>query len=345
MKLEHKLFIRKTLKGRRVFNSILVYSSYFLSLLFRKPIFWGFPPTVMIEPTNICNLKCPLCPSGNGTLKRPKGYMDYGLFKKIIDEIKSRSFMVVLWNQGESFLNRDFLKMVKYASDAGLFTLVSTNGNLDIDPEVLVDSGLDSMIISLDGADQETYNKYRINGNIEKVLKNVEKIVEVKTELNTKTPVIRWQFLIMKHNEDQIETVRQMAGSLGVDEFELKTLQIYTKEDIEEFLPKNHEFSRYRLTGDDFELKVGIPNRCRRIWTSPVINWNGEMAICCFDKDVSYKIGNINEQSIINIWKGKAVQKIRSRILKDRKSLEICCNCGESVKLRVLNLSSSSNNN
>ena len=155
-------FLKKSLTWKRFINAILVYTSYGLSLIFRKPILWGFPPVVMIEPTNICNLKCPLCPSGNGTLKRARGYMDLETFKKIIDEIKDKSFMVVLWNQGESFLNKDFLEMIRYASQNKLFTLVSTNANIDFDAEQIVKTGLDSMIVSLDGATQETYNKYRV---------------------------------------------------------------------------------------------------------------------------------------------------------------------------------------
>ena len=160
---ENIRFLKKSFRFRRLFNAILVYLSYFLSLLFKKAIYWGSPPVVMIEPTNICNLKCPLCPSGNGTLKRTKGYMNFNVFKKIIDEIQATAFMVVLWNQGEPYLNKDFSKMVKYASDRGLFTLVSTNGNIAFNAEEVVNSGLDSMIISLDGTTQETYNKYRVN--------------------------------------------------------------------------------------------------------------------------------------------------------------------------------------
>ncbi|MCK4695036.1 MAG: radical SAM protein, partial [Candidatus Cloacimonetes bacterium] len=180
----------------------------------KKSIYWGFPPVVMIEPTNICNLKCPLCPSGNGTLKRKKGYMEFSTFKKVIDEIKDKSFMVVLWNQGESYLNKDFLKMVKYASDNGLFTLASTNANIDLQTEETVKSGLDSIIISLDGTTQETYNKYRVNGELNKVLENVKNLVKTKKKLKTKSPLIRWQFLVMKHNEHEIPKIKDFAQSL-----------------------------------------------------------------------------------------------------------------------------------
>ncbi len=332
---ENLSFIKKSFKFFRLLNSIKVYISYFLSLFIRKAIFWGFPPVVMIEPTNICNLKCPLCPSGNGTLKRQKGYMDFSLFKKIIDEIKERASMVVLWNQGEPFLHKDFPEMIKYASDNGLFTLTSSNLNIMPDEEDLINSGLDSMIVSLDGTTQKTYNKYRINGELSKVIENTKKIVQAKKKLKKNNPLIRWQFLVMKHNEHEIEEIKRLAKELEVDNLELKTVQIYSKDDIKNFLPQNPKYRRYKIKNDDFELKFGIKNRCRRIWTNAVINWDGEVAICCFDKDVEHKIGNINNSTLSDIWKNKKIQKIRDQILKDRKSIPICWNCGESVNLRI----------
>jgi len=335
MIIQHISFIKKKFTIQKLINSLSVYISYFLSLFIRKSIFWGFPPIVMIEPTNICNLKCPLCPSGNGTLKRPKGYMDLSLFKMIIDEIKDRSFMVVLWNQGEPFLNKDFLKMIKYASDNGIFTLTSSNLNIMPEAEDLINSGLDSMIVSLDGTTQETYNKYRINGELSQVIENTKKIVEARKILKRKNPLIRWQFLVMKHNEHQLDEIKQLANELEVDNLELKTVQIYSKEDIYNFLPENPKYRRYKIKDGNFELKFGIKNRCRRIWTNAVINWDGEVAICCFDKDVEHKIGNIIDSTLSEIWKNEKIMKIRNQILKDRKSISICRNCGESVKLRI----------
>ena len=332
---ENLVLFTKSFKFTRFINSIKIYISYFISLTTRKSIFFGFPPVVMIEPTNICNLKCPLCPTGNGTLKRQKGYMDFSVFEKIIDEIKDRAFMVVLWNQGEPFLNKDFLKMIKYASDNGLFTLTSSNLNIMPDAEDLTNSVLDSIIVSLDGIKQETYNKYRINGELPKVIENTQKIVKAKKKLKRKNPLIRWQFLVMKHNENEIEEIKKLAKELEVDSLELKTVQIYSKDDIKNFLPLNPRYRRYKIRNENFELKFGIKNRCRRIWTNAVINWDGEVAICCFDKDVEHKIGNIKDSTLSEIWKNEKIRKIRNQILKNRKSIAICRNCGESVKLRI----------
>lgn len=309
-------------------------TSRIISNFTHKSRIWGYPTAVMIEPTNICNLRCPLCPSGNGSLKRAKGFMKLSLFKKIIDEIKEYATMIILWNQGEPYLNPDINKMIKYATDAGLFTLISTNLNTDINPDELVKSGIDSMIVSLDGATQETYNQYRVNGNLEKVLSNVKAIVEAKKRHKSSTPIIRWQFLVMKHNEHEIDKIKEMAKIYEVDQLSFKTIQIYTHEDIK-FLPNNPKYRRYNISGENFEIKFKMENKCRRMWQQPVINWNGEVAICCFDKDIEYPVGNVENNSLLSIWQGTAFQKMRNAVLKNRKAFEICRNCGEGVKLRI----------
>ncbi|OQY38353.1 MAG: hypothetical protein B6226_03810 [Candidatus Cloacimonetes bacterium 4572_65] len=331
---QNKLIIAKSLKIKKISNLAVSSLSRGISNFTHKSTIWGYPTAVMIEPTNICNLKCPLCPSGNGTLKRAKGFMSFELFKKVIDEVKDYVTMIILWNQGEPYLNPEFNRMVKYATDAGLFTLVSTNLNSDIDADAVVKSGIDSMIVSLDGATQETYNQYRINGQLSKVLSNVEKIVEAKKRLKSSTPIIRWQFLVMKHNEHEIESIKAKAKELEVDQLSFKTIQIYTKEDIK-FLPENPKYRRYNITGSDFEIKFKLENRCRRMWQQPVVNWNGEISICCFDKDIEFPVGNVKDKTLLSIWQGDAFQKMRNAVLKNRKGIEICRNCGEGVKLRI----------
>ncbi len=332
---EQLYLIRKVFSLKRLVNAKKAYMSYYVSLLLKRPVVWGYPPTVMFEPTNICNLKCPLCPSGNDSLTRKKGYLTFDLFKKTIDEIHLHTAMVILWNQGEPFLNKDFLEMINYAHQKRMFTLTSTNGNIMPDAEEIVKSGLDSIIFSLDGSTQETYNKYRINGDLSEVLKNVRALVEAKKKLNSKTPFIKWQFIVLKHNEHEVEDIKRMAKEIGADGLELKTAQIYHKDDIDNFLPQNPKYRRYKISGTDFELKFGVKNRCRRIWTQPVVNWDGQIAPCCYDKDIEYPIGNIGQNTFKKIWTSPKFNNMRQLILKNRKSIFICNNCGEGVSLKI----------
>lgn len=328
---------KKAFTLKRFINLLKIACSYLISLIIRKPIVWGYPPIVMIEPTNICNLKCPLCPSGADQLSRERGYMSFELFKKIVDEVCEFSFMLILWNQGEPFLNPEFCKMMEYANSKRMYLMVSTNANLLPDAGKIIDSGVDRLIVSLDGATQETYNKYRVNGSLEKVLMNVKAIVETKKLKKSKTPHIIWQFLVMKHNEHEIDEIKSLSKEIGVDECSLKTVQIYSKDDIDNYLPANPKYRRYKITGDNFELKFKIKNRCYRIWNQPVINWNGEMAVCCFDKDNQFKIGNIKDKSFNKLWHSNIFNSFRQSILKDRSKFEICRNCGEGVSLKIKN--------
>lgn len=331
---QNRRIVAKSFRVKKLSNFLISDVSRLLSNMTQKSYIWGQPTAVMIEPTNVCNLKCPLCPTGNETLKRAKGFMEYSLFQKVIDEVKDYCTLLMLWNQGEPYLNKDFNKMVKYATDRDIFTLVSTNLNSEIDADEIVNSGLDSMIVSLDGAAQETYNQYRVNGELAKVLANVEKLVAAKKRLKSKTPIITWQFLVMKHNEHEIEEIKQKAKDLEIDQLSFKTVQIYTKDDIK-FLPTNPKYRRYNISGEEFEIKFKMMNRCRRMWLQPVVNWNGDVSICCFDKDIEYPVGNVKEQSLLSIWQGKPFQKMRNAVLKNRQAFEICRNCGEGVKLII----------
>jgi len=163
----------------------------------------------------------------------------------------------------------------------------------------------------------------------------VKKIVAAKKKLNKTNPLLRWQFLVMKHNEHEIEEIKQLSKELEVDNLELKSVQIYSKEDIEKYLPTNPKYRRYKINGDNFELKFGIKNKCRRIWTNAVVNWDGEVAICCFDKDGDFKVGNVMNTKLTQLWKNKKIMKVRNQILEDRKQIPICRNCLEGVKIKI----------
>ncbi len=335
--LEYFRMIIKYISFKRLLNIVLIYLSYYMSIIFRKVFVWGYPPILMIEPTNICNLKCPLCPSGTDQLKRPKGYMNLDTFKKIIKEVSPYSFMLIMWNQGEPFLNPDFIEMCQIAKAHNMLLLVSTNANRMPDAKEILKAGIDRLIISADGASQETYNLYRKNGDLSKVIENVKAIVAEKKVRGSRLPRIIWQFIVMKHNEHEEKKIKELALDLEVDQLQLKTVQIYAKEDIYNFLPENPKYRRYKIKGDNFELKYGIKNRCRRIWTQPVVNWDGEMAVCCFDKDNDFKIGNIQNHSFKHLWKSKPFNAMRKKILTDRKQIEMCRNCGEGVSLKIKN--------
>ena len=321
--------LKKSFTPSRFWNLILVNTSYILSLLLKKPIVWGLPPKLMIEPTNFCNLKCPLCPSGADKLSRNRGYMSLENFQKIIDQVEKHCFVIYLWNQGEPFLHKDIIKMINYATSKRISVIISTNANVMPNLSELVQSGLESLVISLDGITQDTYNKYRINGSIDKVYDNVQALFQAKQELKKEKPTIICQFIIMRHNEHEIN--RFKAIKIGCDKKVIKKVQIYSKDDINNFLPSNHKHNRYKIINDEFIFKYKIKNRCSRLWNQPVINWDGSISVCCFDKDNIYKIGNVFGNEFSKIWKSKIYMGFRKAVLNNRQEYEMCRNCDESM--------------
>ena len=214
---------------RRVWNGIKVLGSFYAGRLLKKPVQWGYPVSISFEPTTSCNLRCPECPSGLRAFSRPTGMLEKNFFSKTIDEIHKELLYLIFYFQGEPYLNPDFLDMVKYASDKGIYTATSTNAQYlnDAAAKRTVESGLDRLIISIDGTTQDVYKQYRVGGNIDKVIEGAKNIVKWKKELNSKTPFVFFQFLVVKHNEHQIADIKQMAKDVGVDEVRFKTAQVY----------------------------------------------------------------------------------------------------------------------
>lgn len=253
-------------------------------------------------------------------------------FKDHINELKSHLIYLLLYFQGEPLLNKSFYKMVSYAKKQNIYTATSTNGMLldDENAKKVVESGLDRLIISIDGSTQDTYEKYRQEGVLKDVLAGVQNVVRWKKELKSATPYLIIQFLVMKHNEHQIPEIKMLAKEMGADKLELKSVQVYDYESGSELIPNNNKYARYTKTEDGhWQLKKPIKNRCFRMWSGAVITWDGRVVPCCFDKDANHQMGSLESNSLKKIWKGKAYQAFRKQLIDDRKGIDICSNCTE----------------
>ena len=204
----------------RLWNSFKVLSSFYISKLFKNPRQWGLPISISFEPTTSCNLRCPECPSGLRAFSRPTGMLKKDFFTETIDDIHRHILYLIFYFQGEPYLNPDFLDMVKYASSKKIYTATSTNAHYLTDDAArkTVESGLDRLIISIDGTTQDVYKQYRVGGNLDKVIEGTKNIVKWRKQLNSKTPFIFFQFLVVKPNEHQIEEIKKLAIEIGVDE-------------------------------------------------------------------------------------------------------------------------------
>ena len=293
------------------------------------------PMSIAIEPTTACNLGCPECPSGLKKFTRPTGNLKKERFHHLLDELDRHLVNITFYFQGEPFINPHFLDLVKMAHERKIFTSTSTNAHF-ISAEVAektVASGLDQMIISIDGTTQEVYEQYRKGGSLERVLEGSKQMVIAKQKLKSPTPKLIFQFLVVAPNEHQIEDAKALAEQMGMDEIRFKSAQLYDYENGNPLMPQNEDYSRYRLGADGkWKIKNKLLNQCWKMWHSCVVTWDGKVVPCCFDKDAHHPMGSANE-GFKATWRSAAYHQFRTQILSGRDQLDICKNCTEGTKV------------
>jgi MoaA/NifB/PqqE/SkfB family radical SAM enzyme len=299
-KFLYNLGLLKSITLRRFTNFILVETGFLLSRIFHKLILAGKPWAASIEPTTSCNLRCLECPTGMQSLSRNKGNMDLEVFNKILDKLSPDLFYLTLYFQGEPMLNPHFSEMVQLARSRRIFVATSTNGHFlnDVNVEKILKSGLSHLIISLDGLDQQSYEKYRVNGDFQTVVEGIQRLVTARKSTKSGSPYIELQFLVMRHNENQIPKMREFAKQLGVDKLSFKTAQVYNFNTNSTIIPTLKEKSRYRQMPDgSWVIAKKLRNHCHRIWSSIVVTWDGKVVPCCYDKNADHQTGNLLEES------------------------------------------------
>jgi radical SAM protein with 4Fe4S-binding SPASM domain len=278
------------------------------------------PYIYTVDIGNICNLRCPLCPTGMHALERPQGFMSFADFEKVVAMIAPWAVEVVLHNWGEPFLHPNFLEIVRTVKAAGMGTATSTNLNLvHKDASYLgqvVDSGLDHLVLSIDGTTQDVYESYRRGGNLEHVLANVKELCSYKKQKGARTPVVEWQFLVMKQNEHQIEDARRLAAELGVDaiRFTGAGLPFDDLDDValgEQWLSTMPEFRGYepkvmRERGYLYDEK------CFYLYRAMTVNPRGEVAPCCAISHQKWDFGNLLADGLDAVWNNESYRSARA---------------------------------
>jgi radical SAM protein with 4Fe4S-binding SPASM domain len=330
------LFILKKITFSRFVNGLKLYTSYQLSKILKKAIHWGLPASIAIEPTTSCNLRCPECPSGLRSFTRPTGMLQTKMFEKLIDELSNKLIYLIFYFQGEPYLNPSFLDMVAYATKKNIYTASSTNAHYltDENCKKTISSGLNRLIISIDGTTQETYQSYRIGGKLDKVIEGTKNIVKWKKEMKSATPHLIFQFLVVKPNEHQIDDVLKLAKELGINEVRFKTAQVYDYKNGNDLIPDNAEYSRYQKNKDGtYAIKNKMLNHCWKMWHSCVVTWDGKVVPCCFDKDAEHTLGEVSVSTFKTIWKSASYKQFRASVLRSRSEIEMCKNCTEGTKV------------
>lgn len=330
------LNIGKKLTFYRLWNLLVLRFSYAHSKLTKKNHHKGQPFSLSIEPTTACNLGCPECPSGLKQFTRATGKLQLDLHQKMLSELSKSVFYINYYFQGEPFLHPDFLELIRQAKKHKIYTVTSTNAHF-IDAKKakeIVASGLDRLIISIDGLTQATYENYRVHGKLDKVIEGTEHIVKAKKELGSSTPHLIFQFLAVKPNEHEIPEVFKLGKKMGIDEVRIKTAQLYDYKNGNPLMPENVEYARYKQNSDGtYSLKYKTGNRCWRMWSSCVLTWDGKVVPCCFDKDAQHQLGDLSTVTFQSIWRSKQYEGFRQAILSHRNQIDICQNCSEGAKV------------
>jgi radical SAM protein with 4Fe4S-binding SPASM domain len=305
-----------------------------LDVIAQLPFSLVYPRVFMIEPTNICNGTCPLCPVGARIDKRRKGHLDYDKFVQLIDEIRDIARMVIMNFAGEPILNRRIGDLAAYAESYGIPVVIGTNGTLD-KAEELVDSGVSEILFALDGATAESYSQYRIyrdGTDFNTVVENLRRIVERKRELGVEKPTIILQFVVFRHNQHEIGDILRLGEEIGVDGVDFKPVCINDffepdlDELVEQFQPEHDD--TLQILADDFTAIK--PPWCSFSFHETEILWNGDVTTCCYDYDGDYVIGNVfTDGGFKKVWKSREYRKIRKKIV--RQKLKICKTCDHTM--------------
>ena len=303
----------------RIINYLRTIVGYWSSNLIGNVNLNAKPISASIEPANYCNLSCPHCPTGRKLIEKIDKRLTLNDFKQYIDSLLPELMYLNLYFQGEPLLNKDLPDMIRYASDKGVFTCVSTNGTALTEDIIkcLSKSGVGRFIICLDGATAESYSKYRIGGNFNKVINGIS--LSVKYGLPVEV-----QCLLLSTTENEIDELKSLCKSLGVKKLVFKKAQFY-----EDFLvPKNPRFLRYKRDASGKLIpKTKLKNKCWRIFSTIVIDVDGNVPACCFDKSGKYSFGNLKDSSLEEVWLGENAMRFRKAIFKNRKGIDICNNC------------------
>jgi radical SAM protein with 4Fe4S-binding SPASM domain len=282
------------------------------------------PYVYTVDIGNVCNLNCPLCPTGDRELQRPQGFMPLRDVERVVEKIRRYAIEVILHNWGEPFLHPEFPEIVRVAKAAGIGTTTSSNLNLvhrgaDFLREV-VDSGLDHLTLSIDGTTQDVYEFYRRGGHLEHVLANLKELAAYRHEAGSRTPILEWQFLVMKHNEHQIEDARRIAADIGVDRLRFlgAGLPFDDLDNVElarEWLPRNPKYRGYDPATINSRGYL-YDEKCFYLYRAMTVNPRGEVSPCCAIHHEKWDFGDLLDESLEEVWNNDHYRSARSLFSK-----------------------------
>jgi radical SAM protein with 4Fe4S-binding SPASM domain len=308
-------------------------------LMPRAPVL-SFPPILQIEPTNVCNLNCPLCPAGTGTLGRSKSFLNFDVYKRLIDEIGPYTLLMQFWGWGEPFLHPLAFDMIRYAKKYNMAVVTSSNMQVFTgkdDVENLIECSLDTLIVAIDGTDPQTYEKYRVNGKLDRVLDTTEQILEARERHKVVHPMISFQFTVMRHNEHQIKEIQSLSERLEVDFLTLRALSPHCGpvDVFQEFVPGNKAFRRFGSAGGMPDTTPMGAFNCLRPSSKAMLFSDGTVGPCEEDYSAKESYGRLDSvHSFRELWFSMKARDFRKKFNKGKNNFPFCKSCPYKARIQ-----------
>ncbi len=315
-------------------NKIIAHVEYRL----KKIKLRSFPCLYNIDIGDICNLRCPFCATGSNSPHRQGQFMSFENYKKIFDKVKKYAYWVYLYNWGDPFLNKDLFKMIDYTKKNNVGVLLCSNFNTVSDEmlESIVQSEVDRLTLSIDGSDQYSYEAYRKNGDFNKVLSNLKKLLSVKHKFKSEYPIVVWQYLVNKKNEEFVPEAKRLAEELGVDitfpKFQINMRIMYKNEQLDRELIDEWITEESKQNTRDYTFYAGFP--CTYLYFHLVVNPDGSTVPCCAIDDSKVDFGNLLKDDLKTLWNNVNYLSARSLFSKEDipgKKKVICDVCAAYV--------------
>jgi len=321
---------------KSLFNCLLTHLGSMLSrigIAYTAPM----PSFVSVEPSAVCQLRCPQCPCGQG-VHHPMNtgkMLSMSTFRDILQQCEGSVHTMQFYFQGEPLLNPDLPQMIRLAHQSHIYTTCSTNAQA-LTPRLatqLIQSGLDRIIVSIDGLSEESYQSYRVGGSLNRALQGLINLRQAKNQWGGTTH-IELQCLRLRSNEHEWTMFQRSYRQMGADSLTLKTAQFYDYTQGNPLMPSDERYSRYHQLKDGTyvpknRIRPTNHHACSRILSGCVITVDGDVLPCCFDKSASHVMGNIHQQSLRSIWRGSRFTDFRQQVTANRMQYTMCTNCTE----------------
>jgi radical SAM protein with 4Fe4S-binding SPASM domain len=287
------------------------------------------PAHISIEPTNVCNARCPVCETGNNSMERARGMLDRKNFEKFIDQVAPTTNVLMYYFMGEPFINRDSYEMIRYARNKNIYVETCTDGDF-VDAKGVIYSDINQISFQIGGITQETHQIYRVNSNLDKIERNIRALVEERRKHPTSNVQIELGFIVMRHNEHEIPEFLRWSKELGVDLVNIIDPCVRSVSEGHTYLPEDRKYWFYDEVAFNkgiLKPKVVLNNECTWVWNSVMVNWDGSVVSCCRDPHGRLTFGNAFETPLKEIWRSQKMTDFRKKILTQQKDIDMCKLC------------------